>query len=203
MHWRVQYSAPMDSDADTGLSSLIGRRVRSARIGRGWTLDDLAARSGVSRRMVVNVEQGVTNASIATLLRLSTALGVSLASLVDVPESTALAVSRTGEHHALWVGEHGGRGVLLTSTEPPNVVELWDWTLGPHDSYASEAHSAGTRELLHVLTGSVTMTVADESVVLGVGDALWFAGDQPHTYANEGRRTARFALSVYQPGLGA
>ena len=203
VHYLVQYCARMESDVDAGLSSLIGRRVRSGRTGRGWTLDDLAERSGVSRRMVVNVEQGVTNASIATLLRLSTALGVSLASLVDVPEPTALAVSRKGEHHVLWTGEHGGQGVLLTSTEPPNVVELWDWTLAARDSYASEEHSAGTRELLHVLAGSVTMTVADESVVLGVGDALWFAGDQPHTYANEGKRTARFALSVYQPGLGA
>jgi transcriptional regulator with XRE-family HTH domain len=193
----------MDSGADVGLAALIGRRVRSARSGRGWTLDDLAERSGVSRRMVVNVEQGVTNASIATLLRLSTALGVSLESLVAMPESTALSVSRNGDHPVLWSGEHGGQGVLLASTEPPNVVELWDWTLGPHESYSSEAHSPGTRELMHVLSGSMTLTVADESVALGAGDALWFAGDQPHTYANNGTRTARFALSVYQPGLGA
>ena len=41
--------------------------------------------------MVVNVEQGLMNASISTLLRLSTALGVSLASLVDMPESIAVA----------------------------------------------------------------------------------------------------------------
>jgi transcriptional regulator with XRE-family HTH domain len=188
---------------ESGLATLIGGRVRSVRTGRGWTLDDLAEHSGVSRRMVVNVEQGVTNASIATLLRLSTALGVSLASLVDLPEPAALTVTRRGDHHVLWEGEHGGQGVLLTSTEAPNVVELWDWVLGPRDSYSSEAHSPGTRELLHVLAGSVTITVTDQSVALGVGDAVWFAGDAPHTYANKGKRTARFALSVYQPGLGA
>jgi len=191
-----------DAASDEGLSVVIGRRVRSARAERGWTLDDLAARSGVSRRMVVNVEQGVSNASIATLLRLSTALGISLASLVDVPSSSALAVSRKGEHHVLWEGEHGGQGVLLTSTDPPDVVELWDWTLEPEDTYASEEHSAGTRELLHVLAGTVTMTVGDETAVLRAGDALWFPGDRPHTYANTGKRTARFALSVHQPGLG-
>ena len=187
---------------DASLSSLIGRRVRTARGGHAWTLDDLATRSGVSRRMVVNVEQGVTNASIATLLRLSTALGISLASLVDVPESSALSVRRKDEHHLFWEGEHGGRGVLVASTEAPNVVELWDWTLGAGDDYVSEEHSRGTRELVHVLNGSVTISVADERVALGAGDAMWFAGDQPHTYANKGKRTARFALSVYQPGVG-
>jgi len=204
MHSRMHYDALVDAlpVAESSLSTLIGRRVRSERTGRGWTLDELAGRSGVSRRMVVNVEQGVTNASIATLLRLSTALGVSLESLVAMPDVSALSVSRQGEHHVLWEGELGGQGVLLASTETPNVVELWDWTLGPHEAYASEAHSTGTRELMHVLAGSVTMTVADESVVLGVGDALWFAGDQPHTYANAGKRTARFSLSVYQPGVG-
>ncbi len=152
--------------------------------------------------MVVNVEQGVSNASIATLLRLSTALGLSLASLVDQPESFALAVRRKGEHHVVRVGEHGGRGVLVASTDVPDVVELWDWTLDRADTHESEAHSAGTRELLHVLTGTVTITVADETVALGTGDALSFAGDQPHTYANRGKRAARFALSVHQPGVG-
>lgn len=195
----------MDSSgvADAGLSTLIGGRVRAARTERAWTLDDLAERSGVSRRMVVNVEQGVSNASIATLLRLSTALGISLASLVDMSEPVvALSVRRKDEHHVLWEGERGGRGLLVASTDAPDVVELWDWTLGPRETYVSEEHSAGTRELLHVLTGSVTITVADESVMLSAGDAVWFAGDRPHTYANGGKRTSRFSLSVYQPGVG-
>ena len=37
----------------------------------------------------------------------------------------------------------------------------------------------------------------------GAGDAVGFAGDRPHTYANDGKRSARFSLSVYQPGVGA
>jgi len=189
--------------ADAGLPTLIGGRVRAARTVRAWTLDDLAGRSGVSRRMVVNVEQGVSNASIATLLRLSTTLGISLASLVDLPEPVALSVRRRDEHHVFWAGGLGGRALLVASTEPPDVVELWDWTLGPRETYVSQEHPGGTRELLHVLTGSVTLTVADQSVVLGAGDAVGFAGDRPHTYANDGKRSARFSLSVYQPGVGA
>jgi transcriptional regulator with XRE-family HTH domain len=188
--------------SESGLAAMIGRRVRALRAERGWTLDDVAERSGVSRRMVVNVEQGVTNASIATLLRLSTALGVSLESMVALPRTAALAVARKGSHHVLWTGVGGGQGMLVASTEQPNVVELWDWTLGPQDAHESEAHSVGTRELLHVLSGSMTLSVSDQTVVLRAGDALWFAGDEPHTYANKGARSARFALSVYQPGLG-
>ena len=193
----------MSSAADVDLAEQVGRRVRAARAGRGWTLDDLAGRSGVSRRMVVNVEQGVSNASIATLLRLSTALGISLASLVEAPDASDLVVQRSGTHPVLWEGELGGRGALVASTEAPDVVELWDWTLGPLERYVSEEHSSGTRELLQVLSGTVTVTVAGESATLRVGDALSFRGDRPHSYSNAGRRPARFSLSVFQPEVGA
>ena len=152
--------------------------------------------------MVVNVEQGLMNASISTLLRLSTALGVSLASLVDMPESIAVAARRKGSHPAMWEGEFGGQALLVSSTRQPDVVELWDWTLGPKDEHASEAHSSGTRELLHVLNGTVRIMVGNESVSLRAGDALWFAGDQPHSYANDGKAKARFSLTVHQPGVG-
>src|SRR5205807_681126 len=110
---------------------------------------------GVSRRMVVNVEQGTTNPSVGTLLRLSDALGLGLPALVEPPERTSLRVVRAGEGAALWTGDAGGRGVLVAGTEPPDVLELWDWTLAAGDRYASEAHAAGTRELAQVLEGTV------------------------------------------------
>jgi ribosome-binding protein aMBF1 (putative translation factor) len=37
------------------ISRTIGRRVRASRTELGWTLDRLAARSGVSRRMLISV----------------------------------------------------------------------------------------------------------------------------------------------------
>jgi DNA-binding XRE family transcriptional regulator len=43
------------------LASAIGHRVRLERQARRWTLDQLAEAAGVSRRMVVNVEQGSAN----------------------------------------------------------------------------------------------------------------------------------------------
>jgi transcriptional regulator with XRE-family HTH domain len=193
---------PDPEDDAHGLSALIGARVRSERTAHGWTLDQLAERSGVSRRMVVNVEQGTSNASIATLLRLSGAFGVSLSALVAVDAESSVTVHLADDRQVLWRGQRGGEAVMVASTHAPDVVELWDWTLGAGDEYVSERHSAGTLELLHVLAGSVRMTVGDEVVDLVVGDAMSFSGGSPHAYANPGRRTARFALSVFQPGVG-
>jgi transcriptional regulator with XRE-family HTH domain len=191
-------------DASTAaLASAIGIRIRQERQSRRWTLDQLSEAAGVSRRMLVNVEQGATNPSVGTLLRISDALGVGLPALVEAPAPRPVRVTRRGEGAALWTSEAGGRGVLVAGTEPPDVLELWDWTLGPGDRHVSEAHTPGTKELLQVQEGTITVQVADQSVVLDAGDAVAFRGEVAHSYANSGTRPARFSLAVFEPGVGS
>jgi transcriptional regulator with XRE-family HTH domain len=195
-----------DSGARGGADSVarvIGARVRQGRNSRGWTLDQLAGRSGVSRRMLVSIEQGSANPSIATLLLVSDALGIGLPALVAMDRSPGLRVTRAGTAPVLWRGELGGRAVLVAGTGPPDVTELWDWTLGPGESHSSEAHAAGTRELLLVLDGQVELTAGQHARVLAAGDSASFPGDLPHGYANPGAaQAARFALTVFEPGVG-
>ncbi|MDQ0870954.1 transcriptional regulator with XRE-family HTH domain [Arthrobacter sp. V1I9] len=202
MHLRVHYDAPMDKST-SALATAIGGRVRQERQARGWTLYQLAEAAGVSRRMVLIVEQGAANPSVGTLLRISDALGIGLPALVDSPRPKPVTVTRSGDGAALWSSASGGRGVLVAGTGSPDVVELWDWTFGAGDRHESEAHAAGTKELLQVREGSVTVVVADESFVLEAGDAVSFPGDVEHSYANPGSEPAAFSLAVFEPGVGA
>jgi transcriptional regulator with XRE-family HTH domain len=187
----------------TALATAIGARLRQERTVRGWTLEHLAGVAGLSRRMLINVEQGAVNPSVGTLLRLSDALGIGLPALVAPPPSAALRVTRQGEGAALWTSAAGGRGLLVAGTDPPDVVELWDWTLAPGDQHVSEAHSPRTKELIHVQEGTVTVEAAGQSAVLEAGDAVAFPGDASHSYANPGASPARFSLAVFEPGVGA
>ena len=198
----MHYSALMDEDA-AALAQAIGRRVRQERQQRKWTLDRLAEVAGVSRRMVVNVEQGAANPSVGTLLRISDALGVGLPALVEPPQAKPVRVVRHGEGAALWSSQAGGRGVLVAGTEPPDVAELWDWVLAPGDLHASEAHTPGTKELLQVHQGTITVEVGSQSVTLEAGDAVTFTGDAAHSYTNPGAEQARFSLAAFEPGVGS
>ncbi len=110
-----------------------------------------------------------------------------------------MKVTRNGNGAVLWTSGAGGRGVLVAGTEPPHVMELWDWTLGPQDRHASEAHAPGTRELVHVLDGSMTIDIGGDTATLTVGDALAFPGDLAHAYVNAHRQPARFSLAVFEP----
>lgn len=208
----MQYTA-LDSwpDGERGVvvtealavAGLIGQRVRQHRTDRGWTLDELADRSGVSRRMLISIEHGAGNPSIATLLRISDALGTGLPALVDVDRPRTLTVTAAGQAPVLWRGRSGGQATLVAGTEPPDVVEMWDWTLRPGEEHRSEAHSAGTREVLLVLTGQIDLRVGEHGERLHAGDSAVFAGDVGHGYAApaDAAEPARFALTVFQPNV--
>lgn len=189
-------------DSTAALAAAIGGRVRRERQAQNLTLDHLAEAAGVSRRMLVNVEQGAANPSVGTLLRLSDALGVGLPSLVEVPKQQGMDIVRSGQGAQLWSSPAGGSGVLVVGTESPDVVELWDWSMMPGDTHGSPAHSAGTKELLQVQAGSLTVSVGGESITLSAGDALSFAGDVDHSYSQVGRSATRFTLTVFEPGVG-
>ena len=191
----------MDTSAEP-LARAIGTRLKHQRKARGWTLDQLAEYAGVSRRVLVNVEQGAVNPRVGTLLRLSDALGVGLPALVEPPAPRAAKLTRNGQGAVLWNGDAGGKGMLEAGTHPPDVVELWYWTLAPGERHDSEAHSDGTRELLHVQEGTVTVEVDGNHYDLAPGDALSFYGDVAHAYINSTDNSARFSLTVFEPDVG-
>lgn len=189
-------------DEISGLAVAIGARVRHERQARKWTLDQLADAAGLSRRMLVTVEQGAANPSLGTLLKLSEALGVGLPVLVEPPTPAAATVTQAGSGAVLWSGDHGGRGMLVASATLPDAFELWEWTLESDERHDSEAHTPGTRELLHVLEGALSVTVDGVAHQLSAGDAVAFAGDVAHAYAAAGSDRARFSLAVYEPAGG-
>lgn len=188
-------------EGTAALASSIGGLVRKQRNARSWTLDQLAEAAGVSRRMLVSVEQGAVNPSVGTLLRVSEALRVPLTSLLELPAPAAVTVTRAGEGTVLWTGQHGGSGVLVSST-PAGVAELWDWTLMPGERHDSVPHAAGTWELLQVQDGQLQLEADQQIETLGPGDAIAFAGDTGHAYANPGTTATRFSLAVIEPIAG-
>src|SRR4051812_41759467 len=75
-------------DADLLLATL-GRRIRSLRGGRGFTLRQLAERAGLSARFLVQLESGTANVSVRKLAALARALGTTPAELLSGPGGEA------------------------------------------------------------------------------------------------------------------
>jgi transcriptional regulator with XRE-family HTH domain len=193
-------SAPLDPDAVT---AAVARNVRSLRQARGWSLATLAARSGVSKGMVVEVEQSRTNPSIATVCRLATALGSGLAQLLAVGPEPILRVVGRDDAVRLWRGAEGGWGDFLVGCEHPAKTELWDWVLKPGDAYDGQLHPKGTCEMLYVLEGEVSLVLDHQQRASLPGrTAALYSADRPHRIENEGPEPARVMMVLVEGGAG-
>lgn len=181
------------------VTEAVARNVRDARNERGWTLEKLAHRSGVSKGMVVQIEQGRTNPSIGTLSKVSDALGVSLANLVSAPDTPVVRLVPANVAARLWNPEGESHATLLVGGQRPDFIELWEWVLGPGDAYEGRPHAPGIRELLHVLEGALTLTVAEDANTIETGASASYDGDQPHRYENAGESLVRFTLVMVDP----
>lgn len=181
------------------LTAAIANNVRAQRAHRGMTLDELALRSGVSRGMLIQIEQGRTNPSINTLNRIADALGVSVGRLVEVSDTPVVRVVHESDVVTMWRGDRGGSARLLVGSDAPAILELWDWRLGPGEHHDSDGHAAGTRELLAVLSGELTLSLYGKSHVVRKDEAVLFHADRPHRYGNEGEEEVRFVMVVTEP----
>ena len=169
------------------IGEAVARTVRALRAGHGWSLDELAGRAGVSKGVLVGLEQGRGNPN---------ALGVPLTRLVQVEEEPPVRMVRPERHVVLWEGEHGGTGTLLAGSDPRPSLELWNWVLLPGETRESDAHVPGTKEIVFVQEGTLTLGVDGRTDLVEEGAAAVFVGDRPHSYGNASKAEVRFVLAV-------
>jgi transcriptional regulator with XRE-family HTH domain len=181
------------------IATVLAKTVATLRAERGWSLDQLAARSGVSKGVLVALEQGRSNPSLSTLARVGDAFGVPVTRLVDISSEPEVRVTGPADAKVLWRSETGGVGTIIAATQPPWAAELWRWTLQPGDRFGGDPHGPATRELAWVEAGTLTLTVAGTRYQVGPGGCARFPGDLPHGYANEGADPVQLTMVVVVP----
>ena len=181
------------------VAGIVSANVASVRKARQLTLDQLAKASGVSKGMVGQIEQGRSNPSIATLVRLANALGVTISRLVEPADGPIAKKVRVDAAITLWEGKAGGVGKLIAGVDSPALLEIWEWRLNPGEAHESIAHPKGARELLLVQDGALVVTAGSRTNRVDAGELLIFAGDTPHRYANEGSQPLMFLMITLEP----
>ncbi|HEY6311014.1 MAG TPA: XRE family transcriptional regulator [Streptosporangiaceae bacterium] len=181
------------------ITTAVARTLQTLRAERGWSLDQLAARSGVSKGVLVALEQGRSNPNLATLARIGDAFGVPVTQLVDVGGEPSVRISSPDASRVLWRGPAGGTGTIIAATDPPWAVELWRWEVMPGEAFGGDAHAPATREMAAVEAGSLTLTVAGERHRVDAGQCARFPASRPHRYSNEGTEPVRFTMVVVIP----
>jgi transcriptional regulator with XRE-family HTH domain len=162
----------------------VGRAVKQQREAVGFSLRMLAARSGVSASMISDIERGAKSPTVTTVVRLAQVLGVSVAALIDggTGLSPRIRVLRRGEGVG---GEHPARWESLGPATPGGRIDFLRYQIPPSTALGpAAAHTPGTVEHIHVATGTVRVTVGDETAELSEGDSCSCRTDAPHGVEN-------------------
>lgn len=178
------------------LTQSLARNLKHWRAERNYTLDALAARAGVSRGMIIQIEQARTNPSVGTTVKLADALGVSITTLLEYDQGPQVRVVAPGDAVRMWHTDAGSHTSLLVGAEAPGPFELWDWRLMPGEGSDSDPHPPGTVELLHVRTGELTLVVDGTGHTVPAGASATFEAVVPHGYRNDGEDPVEMTMSV-------
>lgn len=165
----------------------IGQRLRATRLAKGFTLEQVAKRSGLDKSFISRLERDATAASVASLLKVCGALGIQPGSLFDPPKTNLVRAEEApsanfgGQGVQDFILSRGLRGeimVLRTEIEP-----------GGHGGKELYIFPADT-DFVTVLEGSLEFTVGEARYTLHPGDSLTFCGQEPHTWRNLGESRA-------------
>jgi len=192
---------PLRSISGEEMNELLARRLAQLRKARNLSFDALAARSEISKGMLVSMEKGQANPSIATLCKLAAALRVSMAQLLEQDPRSESSVRVLSHHQAnvLWRGPKGGLGSLLVGSAGPDMLELWEWTLHPGESFESKGHPPGTVELLSVREGTLELEIDGGDHLVPAHHCAMAVTDRPHAYRCHGEKRTRFSMVVHEP----
>ena len=160
--------------------------LRQLRTARGITQAQAASLSGVPRATWAHLESGGGNPTLAVLVRVAAALGVTLEELVSAPRAEVRQFSAAD----LKTRTRGGVVVRNLLPDALPGVQLERMELPPRARMVGTPHRAGTREYLTCESGAIALTASGRRFELGAGDVVVFRGDQPHAYHNETARTA-------------
>jgi transcriptional regulator with XRE-family HTH domain len=187
----------VDSDP---LNSQVSERVKAQRQHRGWSLEQLASASGVSRSKLSQIERGEANPTLAVTCKIALAFGMSLAEFVDVPGAgVAIHVVRVDDRAALYRSDEHCEIRTLSPLHLEKDVEFYQVRLKPGGALNSAAHFQGTREFLTVEQGKVRITSGTEKSELNRGDSASYRADVPHILENLGKSDATvFLVVIYQ-----
>jgi transcriptional regulator with XRE-family HTH domain len=188
------------TETSSDLNGRIAGRVRALRAARGFSLDALAGRCGVSRSMISLVERGESSPTAVVLEKLASGLGVTLASLFDAPgEETAGPRGPVARREDQPEWRDPASGYLRRNVSPPDaarpfrIVEV-HFPAGARVAFDNSAPEIRVHQQVWLLEGTMDITLDAERHRLRAGDCLAMELDRPTLFHNPTRQSARYAV---------
>lgn len=177
----------------------IGPRLQATRKKQHLSLEELAARSGVSKSLLSQIERGEVNPTFATLWNLTRALDLEFSDLIGMQSNAGRGVIETVPANLIpEIRTEDGLCVLriLGPTHTVGTMEWYDLAVAPGGALVSKPHAKGATEHLTVREGVLKISSGGEEQALSAGMTCRYAADVPHAIRNDGKKPAKALLVV-------
>ncbi|PPA72388.1 helix-turn-helix domain-containing protein [Jeotgalibacillus proteolyticus] len=178
------------------IKKLLGDKLKVLRKKRGWSLDEAALITGVSKAMLGQIERGESNPSVGTIWKIANGFKVSFSSLLT-PSFQQVRVIKSDSIDVLLEDDGKYRVYPIFTYDPLRQWESFTIELDPGCSYQSDSHGDEVEEYITVTKGAIHLTIQGEEYELREKDAIHFRADTIHHYQNKSAELAVCQLVIH------
>ena len=192
---------PTSTTADAeSINEDLGRRVKKLRADRGWSLEELASVSGVSRSMLSEIERERANPTLSVTYRIARAFGLTLQNLIESADSaSSIQVTRSDDRAQIFRSDKQCQIRTLSPLNLEKDIEFYEVRLPVEGALTSQPHVDGTREFLIVKEGGVNLQSGNFHEHLAKGDSATYRADVAHSITNSGpQESVLFLVVLYR-----
>ncbi len=192
---------PTSSTAEAeSINEDLGRRVKKLRADRGWSLEELASVSGVSRSMLSEIERERANPTLSVTYRIARAFGLTLQNLIESADSaSSIQVTRADDRTQIFRSDKQCQIRTLSPLNLEKDIEFYEVRLPVNGALTSQPHVDGTREFLIIKDGGVSLQSGNFTELLTKGDSATYRADVAHSITNSGpRESVLFLVVLYR-----
>lgn len=194
--------ASKKSEANEG--ARIGAAVKALREKKRLTVNDVAAKTGLSKTLLTQIEDGETIPPVATLLKLAGSFNVGMAAFFESgTEPETVSVTRKGERVRIKKRPHHHEGEVdyvyesLETKKPDKHMEPFLVEFMPMETTDMVFTSHKGEEFLYLLTGKLEFRSDERVEVLQPGDSIYFESERNHSFRSLDGKPARGIVVVW------
>jgi transcriptional regulator with XRE-family HTH domain len=160
---------------DVDLDAVIRARIRGLRVARGWSLDALASRCGLSASTLSRIETGHRRIAVDQLSPIARALGTSIAQLVELESDDDVVI------HPRRNAAHGHTTWLLTREDEPHGLVVAKMRITDRRRSAQPGVHPG-HEWFTVRSGTARLQLGERILLVEEGQSAQFSTMVPHSF---------------------
>ncbi len=175
------------------INEVIAVNLKRIREEQNLSLGQLAEKAGVSKVMLSQIEKGSSNPTINTIWKITGALEISYADLLEAPDGSVQHVKKA---QIKPLDEDRYHIFSYYQKNQDRNFEIYQIEMEPGCVHESIGHSTNSSEYIMMIKGEIELEVNGQVHLLGKDDGFCFQATVPHVYRNPAEETAAAVLMI-------